>query len=139
MWFEIFLGLIIIAILCFWKIRKQNAFWIDQGVIWTPEKMEPKWGQESIHDVSLRLYNNFQDSPFFGSWAANNKPCLVIRDIELIKSIFIKDFDHFSMAHHMVPVYEKMWPATKHERLILNNLQTAHGDKWKNLRYVFLI
>lgn len=132
--------MLVVSLLFYLKNKNKNSFWEYRGVICTNEQIEAKWGKESIHDVSLRLYREFQNSPFFGSWSATNEPCLVIRDIELIKAIFIKKFDHFSTAHHMVPAYEKMLheKSKKHEKLILKNLQTAHGDEWKNLRYLFL-
>ena len=137
MWFYLFPIFIItiIFVIINWKNRNRNDFWDERGVPCTDEALEAKWGKESIHDVSLRLYNEFKGSSFFGSWSATGDPCLVIRDdFDLIKSVFIKDFDHFSKAHHMVPVYDTMHAATKHEKLILKNLQTAHGDEWKNLR-----
>ena len=138
MWFEILVAIIVLAILYYYNNRKNKndkSFWDKRGVPCTREPIEAKWGEESIHDVSLRLYNEFKGYPYFGSWSATGQPCLVIRDeFELIKSIFIKDFDSFSMAHHMVPVYETMWAATDQENLILKNLQTAHGDEWKKLR-----
>ena len=136
MWIE--LALLISLLLGFFyrKATKNRDYWYNHKIPNTNEFIEPDWNKNrSIHDVSLSLYQQFKGVSFFGSWQFMGKPCLVIRnDFDLIKSIWIKDFDHFSMAHHMVPVYKAIWPATKHEKLVLNTLQTAHGDEWKNLR-----
>jgi len=140
MWTEIFIAVVVVAIFYGYnklKGRNNNEFWDERDVICTTEEIDAQWGKESIHDVSKRLYDEFKGYPYFGSWLGNRTPCLVIRDNELIKSIFIKDFESFSMAHHMVPIYHDMWPATDHERLILRNLQSAHGDDWKRLRSTF--
>ena len=136
MWIEFAIIVILLLGLLYRKTRRDGDYWYRHGIPNTTEPMEPDWsGKESINDVSRRLYNQFKGVPFFGSWQFSGRPCLVIRnDFDLIKSIWIKDFDHFSMAHHLVPLYKATWPATKHEKLVLNTLQTAHGDEWKNLR-----
>ena len=138
MWIELFLVFVALLGYLYRKHKKGKEYWYESGIPNTNEDIEMKWGKESMFDVCIRLYNQFKGVPFFGSWSSFGKPCLVIRDdFELIKNIFIKDFDHFSMAHSMVPSYKATWPATRHEKLILNNLQSAHADEWKNLRYLF--
>ena len=136
MWIEFLIIVIVLLGYLYKKTQRDKDYWYRHGIPNTTEPLEiGAWGRESINDVSIRLYNQFKGVPFFGSWQFSGRPCLVIRnDFDLIKSIWIKDFDHFSMAHHLVPVYKATWPATKHEKLVLNTLQTAHGDEWKNLR-----
>ena len=134
------LGILAILGYIYWKKLEQHKnYWYERGIPNTTWSVDDnKWGKVSPHQISLDLYNQFKGVPFFGAWrfaGVRNQPTLVIRnDFDLIKSIWIKDFDHFSMAHGLVPMYKAWWPATRHEKLILNNLQTASGDEWKNIR-----
>jgi len=48
----------------------------------------------SIGIVFKNLYNKFKGEPYFGAWIFF-RPTLVVRDPELIKNIFVKDFMSF--------------------------------------------
>ena len=92
--------------------------------------------KETMHELSLRVYNNFPGERFVGCWAMFGEPYLMIRnDFELIRSIWIKDFDHFAIAESFVAKLKTNWPANRNEKLMLNNIQSAHGDEWKDIRY----
>ncbi len=43
---------------------------------------------------SREEYERFSDVPFYGVYFIA-KPRIVVKDIELVKHIFIKDFEHF--------------------------------------------
>ena len=134
MWIELVLLISLLLGFLYRRSRKNRDYWYNHGIPNTNEALEGDINR-SVHEVSLSLYNQFKGVPFFGSWQYMGGPCLVIRnDFDLIKSIWIKDFDHFSMANLLVPIYKATWPATKHEKLVLNSLQSAHGDEWKTLR-----
>ena len=63
------------------------------------------------------------------------QPYLMIRnDFELIRSIWIKDFDHFNKTR-AADVGDKVWPSSRAERLAMQNVSQLHGEVWKNLRY----
>ena len=130
MWLEVFLGTFFL-VLYIYKSSKNKDFWYKRGIPNTDECIEGN-AKESIHDVSLRLYNQFEGVPFFGSWTFFGNPVLVIRnDFDLIKSIWIKDFDHFSMAHQMVPNnrLRGQQPNTKSLPLTIYNLHMEMSGK----------
>ena len=135
MWLEIILTILALIGYIYWRRQKSKDFWYQRGVPNTHEPIEGDGKTASVHDVSLRLYNQFKNVPFFGSWTFLGHPCLVItNDFDLIKSIFIKDFDHFSISNHTVPITKATWSATRHEKLVINHIGSAAEDEWKNLR-----
>lgn len=77
----------------------------------------------SIGEVVQNLYNKSTER-FFGVHVIT-KPVLILRDPDLIRGIFIKDFAHF--ADRGVYINEKLDPLSA-------NLFTMHGMKWKNMR-----
>lgn len=78
----------------------------------------------SVGTKFKNLYDQFKGHRFFGAWIAFS-PTIVIRDPELAKHIFVKDFMHF----HDRGIYsnQKDDPLTGHLFLIT-------GVKWRNLR-----
>ena len=68
-------------------------------------------------------------------WALFGAPYLMIRnDFELIKSIWVKDFDHFTLANGNTKSHKQIWPSDRNEKLMLHNVQSAQGEEWKNIR-----
>jgi len=135
--------LIILAILTYgyYKLTKNRNYWSERGV--TNSGFKFFWGddypvfvtQVPFHDWVLQMYQNFPNEPYVGMWSIFGTPYLMIRnDFELIKSIWIKDFDHFTIANGNTKNHKDMWPADRNEKLMLNNVQSAHGDEWKNIR-----
>ncbi len=49
----------------------------------------------SFSDMQDEIYEEFPGAPGVGYYAAFGEPVLFIQDIEIIKRILIKDFDHF--------------------------------------------
>ena len=82
----------------------------------------------------LEFYNMYDKAPIVGGWSFG-RPNLAIRnDFDLIKAIFIKDFDHFAIGSKETASRKSIWPSTKHEKLMLNNVQSSQGEEWKNIR-----
>ena len=80
--------------------------------------------------VILQLRNKFNDSGMCGLYEFL-KPVLVIWDTELIKHVFIKDFDHFTDRRN----FEMK---TGHERdlVMTEMLSIKNGSDWKSLRAI---
>ncbi|XP_053608012.1 uncharacterized protein LOC128673884 [Plodia interpunctella] len=72
-----------------------------------------------------RLYNAFPNERFVGQYEFTN-PMLLIRDIELVKKITIKDFEYF--LNHRAFVDEVADP------LFGRNLFSLKGQEWKDMR-----
>jgi hypothetical protein len=134
--------LIIVAVctFCYYKLTKNREYWSKHGVTNTGFKFF--WGDdifmstgEPIHDFALRMYKDYPNKPYIGTWSVFGSPVLMIQnDFELIKSIWIKDFDHFMIAMSFVKNHKDIWPATRNEKMMIHHVQSAQGDEWKNIR-----
>ena len=139
--FEILVGLFCLVLYVYYKLSKNKNYWDDRGIpntgftfLWGDEKGMITQ-KESFHEHSLRIYNMFPKEKFVGSWTLFGSPYLFIRnDFDLIRSIWIKDFDHFAITNGNMKDIKSYWPASRNEKLMLNNIQSAHGDEWKDIR-----
>jgi hypothetical protein len=72
-----------------------------------------------------QIYEEHSDKPYVGIFAFD-KPVLLIRDVELVKNILIKDFQYF--INHIVFLDEKLDP------LFSKSLFVVKGQSWRHLR-----
>lgn len=77
----------------------------------------------SFGDLVTKLYNQTNE-PLIGIFSGF-KPTLLVRDPELVRAIFIKDFQNFIDRGFLVD--EEIDPLS-------GNLFSLEGDKWRNLR-----
>merc|ERR1712076_260083 len=144
MWIQILLILIVILGFSYYWLTQTKNYWYDRNlpntgfkILFGDDKMFFTQS-ESGHDWAIRTYKQFNDVPFFGGWTLFGKPILILRnDFDLIKSIWIKDFDHFAIADSTTEQIKSTWPATREESIVLNHVQTATGDEWKDIRSTF--
>ena len=120
----IFLGLY------FYATRNFN-FWQKLGVpyvIPTPfagNLKECVLLKATIGQQLQRIYNEQSDKPYVGIFSFD-KPSLLIRDVELVKNILVKDFQNF--VDRVFSVEDKLDP------LFGNNLAVLRGQIWRQLR-----
>ena len=134
--------LVILAVLTvfYYQLTKNRNYWSNRGVASTNFKFllgddGDIFFKEGMHVWALRTYQEFTNEPYIGMWAMFGKPYLMIRnDFELIRSIWIKNFDHFAIASNSAKETPSIWPADRHEKVMITNLANSYGDKWKNLR-----
>ena len=138
---EVIAGVFVLFLYLYYTLSKNRNYWLDRGVQNTGFKFF--WGDdgtflrqtEAVHDWALREYKRFANVSYYGAWTLFGKPYLIIRnDFELIRSIWVKDFDHFAAADSFSDTAKKIWPASKAEKLVLHNILTAQGDEWKDIR-----
>ena len=72
-----------------------------------------------------RIYKEHSDKPYVGIFSFD-KPSLLIRDLELVKNILVKDFQNF--MDHIFTVDERFDP------LFGKNLSVLKGQLWRHLR-----
>ncbi|XP_045515658.1 cytochrome P450 9e2-like [Pieris brassicae] len=77
-----------------------------------------------VEDLS-RYYDSFPEERFIGKYEFTN-PVIIVRDLELIKKITIKDFEYF--LDHRAFTDEKVEP------IFARNLFSLRGDEWKDMR-----
>ncbi|XP_045535826.1 cytochrome P450 9e2 [Papilio machaon] len=77
-----------------------------------------------VEDIDA-VYKQFPDERYIG-YTQGTTPIILIRDPEIIKSITVKDFDHF--------VDRKQFISEDVEPLLGASLFLMKGDKWKDMR-----
>ncbi|CAH0723081.1 unnamed protein product, partial [Brenthis ino] len=112
-------------------IRKSYSRFSDHGV--KHPKTVPFFGnmlsivlrQIHIADQLEMMYDTYKEERFVGRYEFS-KPTILVRDIELVKKITIKDFEYF--IDHRGFTDEKVEP------LFARNLFSLKGEEWKDMR-----
>jgi len=120
----IFIGLYFYA-------TRNFKFWKELGVPYV--KPTPFFGslkectlqKTTIGEQLQRIYNEQSDKPYVGIFSFD-KPSLLIRDLELVKNILVKDFQNFvdrtaSFEEKLDPVFGNIMPFLK-------------GNLWRHIR-----
>ncbi|KAK5641866.1 hypothetical protein RI129_010413 [Pyrocoelia pectoralis] len=91
---------VVILVLFYYKAIKPLSYWKDRGV--PHKKALPLIGNsanliqrsKSLFEYVKDLYNDFPNERYYGIYQFS-EPALYVRDLDLIKSITVKDFDQF--------------------------------------------
>ncbi|KAH8394884.1 hypothetical protein KR222_008620, partial [Zaprionus bogoriensis] len=125
------LVLVLAALIYKWSVAKYQTF-KERGVAHDPPK--PLMGNMSMQDFlgsvpglkkQIEEHLRYRGAKVYGQYFLRD-PVFVIRDPELIKSVGVKDFDHF-MNHSGV---EKV------ETLLSKSLVQLKDRKWKEMRTI---
>jgi len=101
--FGVKITLFLLGLLFFLTYRyltKYFGYWKKQGIAF--EKPIPFFGsvagqflmKEHPLQWAQRLYKKHEDEPFIGFYQGR-LPAIIIKDLELIKNVFVKDFSSF--------------------------------------------
>lgn len=114
-------------------VARSMRYFADRGVPYVPPT--PLLGngadfltrKRHITDVLSGMYQKFAKHRFFGYFDFLS-PIYVVRDLELVKQICIKDFDHF--VNHRIQLDEN------HDPLFGRALFAMRDSRWRNMRAV---
>ena len=88
---------ILFSFLAAW-INKKISYWSDRGIPQTevkwPWKDEFLTKKKHLNDLYLEHSQKFKNVSFYGTYFLV-QPQLVITDPDIVKQIFVKDFDNF--------------------------------------------
>ena len=136
--FQVIIIIFALLLYIYYKLTINRNYWSDRGVANTGFKFflgDDGTITKGMSEFGLRIYQTYPNERFVGLWTIFGKPYLMIRnDFELIRSIWIKDFDHFAIGEKAMENLKKIWPSDRNEKLMLNNIQSAQGEEWKNIR-----
>jgi cytochrome P450 family 6 len=115
----------------YYYVTRNFSFWQKLGIPYV--KPTPFVGnlkdcvllKTSIGEQLQRIYNEHTDKPYVGIFSFD-KPSLLIRDLELVKNILLKDFQTF--MDRTFSFEDKFDP------LIGKNLAVLNGQLWRHLR-----
>jgi len=79
----------------------------------------------TIGEQLQRIYKEHSDKPYVGIFTFD-KPSLLIRDLDLVKNILVKDFQNF--GERIISFEDKFDP------LFGKNLASVKGQLWRQLR-----
>ncbi|XP_036147157.1 cytochrome P450 6A1-like [Monomorium pharaonis] len=128
--FEILCGIVAVIIALYYYLTSTFNFWKSRGV----QGPQPIPGFGNLKDVLLakeysgdyvtKIYNKYKNETLIGIFSKKT-PILIVKDLDLIKDVLIKDFTYFSARG--LPVTEKAEPLTQ-------NLFNLEPKRWRPLR-----
>ncbi|XP_022913723.2 cytochrome P450 9e2-like [Onthophagus taurus] len=123
--------LIFLITLFYYKAIKPYSYWTQRGVKQRKQiyLLGDNAGQifkrESFYGMIKNLYEHFPQERYFGMYQMLH-PTLLLRDPELIKTITIKDFDHFVNHKPLLP--------ESSETIWTKNILLTQDDDWRQVR-----
>ncbi|XP_044738975.1 cytochrome P450 9e2-like [Chrysoperla carnea] len=128
------LALVILTIIvaCYWYLMAPLNHWKKRGIPYV--KGYPIVGnffwhaikKTSIGEDFIQVYNAYPEKKFYGIFLFS-APTILIRDLQMIKDILIKDFENFG-DHSNSIFLEGISP------IIDRNLFSLKGSKWRDMR-----
>jgi cytochrome P450 family 6 len=123
--------IIVIFIALYFYCIRNFKFWQKLGIPYL--KPTPFVGNlkdcvfQKVHigERLQQIYEQHSDKPFVGIFSFD-KPSLLIRDLELVKNILVKDFNTF--------MDRTLSAEEKHDPLLANILPVIKGQRWRYLR-----
>ncbi|KAK5644025.1 hypothetical protein RI129_007870 [Pyrocoelia pectoralis] len=134
MWVLILILVICILLAVIFKLRKIYSYWKDRGV----DYVSPLYSFGLLTENSLRVnsyakvfenaYETFPDRRYIGMYNLF-QPVLLIRDLELVKRICVKDNDSFQAHSEVIPLeIDDMWSK--------NIYAVENAQQWYKIRTV---
>lgn len=110
------------------KLIKPAFYWQRRGLFhvkpWTGF-LKMIFSGKSFFEMIVDNYNHFPDRRYYGSYQFFI-PALFVRDLDLIKRITVKDFDHFTDRFNAF--------SGKADPVLSFNLFHLSGEKWRDMR-----
>lgn len=129
MWALIF---VIVFLLVIYKLKKVYSYWKDRGVDYVCSVRcfeaftENIFRTNSSIDTLQEIYNKFPNNRYVGFYNLF-EPVLLIRDLELIKRISVKDFNVFHAHSETIPLeLDVLWSR--------NMYALSDQQSWNNVR-----
>ncbi|KAK5641868.1 hypothetical protein RI129_010415 [Pyrocoelia pectoralis] len=125
------ISFMVFLVLFYYKAIKPLSYWKERGVPY--KKALPLIGncavlihkRKSFLEHVKDLYNDFPNERYYGTHQFS-KPALHVRDLDLIKSITVKDFDQF--------VDHNNFFVDNVDSLFQKNLINLKGQAWRDMR-----
>ncbi|KAH9515373.1 hypothetical protein Btru_014291 [Bulinus truncatus] len=78
-----------------------------------------------VFDAQKIFYNQYKDKKVYG-WYDARRPVIVVRDLDIIKDIFVKNFNSFVDRHTLF----------EFDPPFCDNILSLRGDHWKRVRTI---
>ena len=123
--------MVLLLVYAFFAYRlHNNDFWKKQGVFQIDvTSISPLWKRltqiVTFAEFNHAVYKALGEERY-GGYTELGRPVLVVRDLDLLKQIFVKDFDHF--------VDRPVITINKSDKVSGKMLVSKVGKEWKDLR-----
>lgn len=121
---ETFFGLALVVFLFYKYWTRNSDYWKIRGVPQVVEPFRRASGEDHFRSSIRDMYNKFKGERYFGV-IRQSEPNLFLTDLDLIKQILTKDFQHFTDR--------KFFPDLPHD-FIQKNMFNLEGEAWKRMR-----
>lgn len=122
--------IVLVSILIHLKLKEKYSYWKYKGVI----HEEPSFlfgsyrnyalQKEYIGYVVQKICAKYPNEPFIGAYFGT-EPVIIVKDLELVKTVMAKEFNHFNSRDIMDYV---------HKEVLGRSVLFSNGDNWKLAR-----
>lgn len=103
----------------------KGARFVERGVPCVYGNFKTLFRLEHVTDAMMSIYNKYPEAKYIGSFDFT-RPMIMLRDLDLIKSVAIKNFDSFPNHFPLVDV--------SLDPLFAGILFSLTGERWKEMR-----
>lgn len=124
--------IVLVTILVRIKLKKKYNYWKEKGVVYEePSFLVGNFGnyalqKEYIGYIVQKLCKKYPNEPFVGAYFGT-EPVIIVKDLDFIKKVMAKDFNHFNSRDIMDYV---------HREVIGRCVLFSSGDNWKLARLI---
>lgn len=125
------IGIVTVFLLLWYFLKRKTAYWANRGIPFVkPDlligNLKGVATQCHVGERWQSCYNELKDSKTpIGGVFLFTEPVAIVLDLDFLRNVFVKDFNHF--RNHGTYVNEKDDPLSAH-------LFSIEDDHWKNLR-----
>lgn len=137
---EILLVLGVLFLLLYRYTTKNFGRWEKEGIPTLPGHFPygswvEAWTQKRhFSNLAEEYYEKFKSSPVSGLYLLG-KPVLSINDVELVRHVMVKDFNHFVDRNDSN--LAKVFDGGDSDKYWKNQMNNLNGDDWKDVRSAF--
>ena len=127
-----------ILTLIYYRMTRKWGIFVAQGVAEVPSSFpfgspmnrNMMTGKSAIPEAPGPVYWDYPDEKIVGAFDMG-QPTLYINDIEIIKHVLIKDFDHFTDRRNL-----ELNQNVESNRYFMHTLKFLNGESWKKMRLI---
>ena len=139
MWIEILLLLLVLFLILYGYVTQHFGRWKKLGLPYVqgsfPFGSFNFLSKKHADIQSEEFYQEHKNDKIFGCFFFG-KPMVVVNDADLMRTIQVKDFDHF-VDRFSGDLNDKLIRGGDLDKLWQNQLTSLTGDKWKDVRGTF--
>lgn len=130
-WWAIITAVVAVLAVAYYRLTRVYNFFEKRGIPYfkTVSFLGGIWKavlqQVSFAEAVKDIYDTYPDAKYMGFFDFMT-PVIMIRDLELLKSVTVKNFEHF--------VDHRTFMNDDQEPLFAKNLFALRGDRWKEVR-----